>query len=73
MDEPHELEGGGQLTFVRAGHILGAAIVQLDLPGPGGRRRVTFSGDLGVDSASRRISKRVRCGREIRLSVLSMH
>jgi metallo-beta-lactamase family protein len=51
FDEPHELDGGGRLTFVRAGHILGAAIVQLDLPGPGGRRRITFSGDLGVDSA----------------------
>lgn len=34
---------GLEATFSRAGHILGAAIVALD----DGRRRITFSGDLG--------------------------
>jgi len=51
FEEPHELDGGATVTFSRAGHILGAAIVQLDLPGDGEARRVTFSGDLGVDTA----------------------
>ncbi len=51
FEEPHELDGGATVTFVRAGHILGAAIVQLELPGNGETRRITFSGDLGVDTA----------------------
>ncbi len=37
--------------FVKAGHILGAAIVELDLRQNGSRRRLVFSGDLGVDGA----------------------
>jgi metallo-beta-lactamase family protein len=51
FDQPHELDGGATVTFVRAGHILGAAIVELALPGNGEPRRITFSGDLGVDTA----------------------
>ncbi len=51
FEEPHELDGGATVTFVRAGHILGAAIVQLELPRNGETRRITFSGDLGVDTA----------------------
>lgn len=37
------LPGGAELTFRRAGHILGAATAQIDWGG----RRVVFSGDLG--------------------------
>jgi len=49
--EEHTLDGAGNVRFVRAGHILGAAIVELDLHEEGESRRVTFSGDLGVPSA----------------------
>ncbi|NLY59108.1 MAG: MBL fold metallo-hydrolase [Gammaproteobacteria bacterium] len=38
-----ELPGGAQLRMRRAGHILGAATVQVDIGG----KRVVFSGDLG--------------------------
>ncbi len=41
--EEQTLPGGQKLKFLRAGHILGAAIVQLDIDG----RRITFSGDIG--------------------------
>jgi metallo-beta-lactamase family protein len=41
--EEQILPGGQKLKFSRAGHILGAAIVQLDLGG----QQITFSGDLG--------------------------
>jgi metallo-beta-lactamase family protein len=51
FDEPRELDGGARVTFVKAGHILGAAIVRLDLPSSDGRRSLVYSGDLGVDSA----------------------
>lgn len=37
------LPGGAELTYRRAGHILGAATAQIDWAG----RRVVFSGDLG--------------------------
>lgn len=49
FDSPREI-CGATVNFVRAGHILGAAIVNVDLPGEGGRRLV-FSGDLGVPTA----------------------
>lgn len=43
-----DLGDGVVLTFHRAGHILGSAIVQLDLYGPGAyRHSLIFSGDLG--------------------------
>lgn len=43
-----EIAEGAVLTFHRAGHILGSAIVRLDLYGPGGyRHTLVFSGDLG--------------------------
>lgn len=38
-----ELPGGARLQMRRAGHILGAATVQIDIAG----KRVVFSGDLG--------------------------
>jgi metallo-beta-lactamase family protein len=43
FDEAIDLPGGIRATFRRAGHILGAAIVELDIEG----RRIVFSGDLG--------------------------
>lgn len=39
----HELPEGGRVRFLPAGHILGAALVDLDLPGA----RILHSGDLG--------------------------
>jgi metallo-beta-lactamase family protein len=50
FDQPTDA-GPGRVTFVKAGHILGAAIVDLELPSNGETRRLTFSGDLGVDGA----------------------
>jgi metallo-beta-lactamase family protein len=41
----------GSVRFIKAGHILGAAIVELNLGRKGEQRRLTFSGDLGVDGA----------------------
>jgi metallo-beta-lactamase family protein len=45
----YQLFPGATLTFFDAGHILGSAIVQLDLEDPQEKRhwRVVFSGDLG--------------------------
>jgi len=51
FDRPQDLGDGATVTFVKAGHILGAAIVQLEIPVDGGSRKITFSGDLGVDGA----------------------
>ncbi|HNX35908.1 MAG TPA: MBL fold metallo-hydrolase [Kiritimatiellia bacterium] len=43
-----DLGNGISLVFHNAGHILGSALVQLDVKQPGGRsRRLLFSGDLG--------------------------
>ncbi len=38
---------GVELTFLDAGHVLGSAIVVLDVDDVGQRRRVVFTGDLG--------------------------
>ncbi len=48
-NRPYQLFPGATLTFYDAGHILGSAIVQLDLEDPAENRqwRVVFSGDLG--------------------------
>jgi metallo-beta-lactamase family protein len=43
FDEPRKLPGGGSVRLRRAGHILGAASVQLEWAG----KTVVFSGDLG--------------------------
>jgi metallo-beta-lactamase family protein len=51
FDTPHDLGGLGQVRFVKAGHILGAAIVELKIGQGEEARRVVFSGDLGVDGA----------------------
>ena len=43
FDEQHSLPGGCQVRFLRAGHILGAAIVEFVQ----GKTKLVFSGDLG--------------------------
>lgn len=49
FNERHTLPGGLAVTFRPAGHILGAAILDLEVEG----RRLVFSGDLGrPDSAT---------------------
>ncbi len=45
--DPVEIAPGITLTLADAGHILGSAIVVLDLADGARRRRVVFSGDLG--------------------------
>ncbi len=47
--EPFEVADGVTVTFLEAGHILGSAIVRLDLREGGTRRSLVFSGDLGRD------------------------
>lgn len=42
------LGDAGRLRFHMAGHILGAAIVELELDAPGRPLRLVFSGDLGI-------------------------
>jgi len=51
FNEPLDLGGAGSVTFVPAGHILGAAIVDLQLGHGSTQRRLVFSGDLGVHNA----------------------
>jgi metallo-beta-lactamase family protein len=46
-----EIAPGVTLTFLDAGHILGSAIVVLDVAEPGARRRLVFCGDLGHSPA----------------------
>jgi hypothetical protein len=43
FDHPHEVPAGARAHLRRAGHILGAASIQLDWAGA----TVVFSGDLG--------------------------
>ena len=48
MHDPRQIAPGLTLEFFNAGHILGSALVQLDVSPEGGRRhRLLFSGDLG--------------------------
>ena len=48
MHEPREIAPGITLEFFNAGHILGSALVQLDIKSDRGRNhRLLFSGDLG--------------------------
>ncbi len=42
---------GVELTFHDAGHVLGSAVVQLDVDDEGANRRLVFSGDLGQKHA----------------------
>ncbi len=48
LHAPREIAPGITLEFFNAGHILGSALVQLDIrPQQGRRHRLLFSGDLG--------------------------
>ena len=49
--ERREIQPGITLRFEDAGHILGAAIVELVVEASGKRRTLVFSGDLGPDKA----------------------
>jgi metallo-beta-lactamase family protein len=49
--QPHEVVPGVTVRLHDAGHILGAAIVELDLAEGGRRFKLAFSGDLGVPNA----------------------
>lgn len=44
---PQPIAPGVTVTFLDAGHVLGSAIVVLDVEERGGRRRLAFTGDLG--------------------------
>ena len=46
-ERPYQLLPGITLTFYDAGHILGSAIVSLDIEENGTQKRVVFSGDIG--------------------------
>lgn len=43
----HEINAAARVRFLQAGHILGSAIVELEIEDKGEVRRVVFSGDLG--------------------------
>ncbi|MEZ4327211.1 MAG: MBL fold metallo-hydrolase [Polyangiales bacterium] len=45
--EPRHILPGVTLTFFDAGHVLGSAIVVLDIDDEGDMKRVVFTGDLG--------------------------
>jgi metallo-beta-lactamase family protein len=47
-DEPLALSPSVAATFIDAGHILGSAAVVVDAGRGGARRRIVFSGDIGV-------------------------
>jgi metallo-beta-lactamase family protein len=49
--ESRPIEGAGRVSFLRAGHILGAAIVRLDVEEGAREHRIVFSGDIGTDGA----------------------
>ncbi len=50
LHRPMQIAPGVTLTFHEAGHVLGSAVVQLDLEEKGVRRRLLFTGDLGRDA-----------------------
>jgi metallo-beta-lactamase family protein len=51
FDAPRRILPGVEVCLRRAGHILGAAIVELSLEENGIKRKVVFSGDLGYSAA----------------------
>jgi metallo-beta-lactamase family protein len=46
-DKATEISQGTQIRFLDAGHILGSAIVELNMQNNGKPQRIVFSGDLG--------------------------
>ena len=46
-EERREILHGVELRFVDAGHLLGSAMTSLTFDVPGGKRRLTYTGDLG--------------------------
>ncbi|WP_455201914.1 MBL fold metallo-hydrolase RNA specificity domain-containing protein [Kaarinaea lacus] len=50
--EKHEVVKGIEVTFHDAGHILGSAIVEIDIKEGGHSRKLVFSGDLGNSYAA---------------------
>lgn len=46
-DEAFTVGRGLEARFVDAGHLLGSAMISLRMDGPGGERRLTFTGDIG--------------------------
>ncbi|MBI2389457.1 MAG: MBL fold metallo-hydrolase [Deltaproteobacteria bacterium] len=44
---PHEIAPGVRVSFVDAGHVLGSAMVVLDIDDDGLERRICYSGDIG--------------------------
>jgi metallo-beta-lactamase family protein len=50
-DAPREIVPGVEVTLRNAGHILGAAIVELELSENGRQFRLVFTGDLGYSAA----------------------
>ena len=47
FDEPRDVHPGVRVTFRRAGHIVGAAMIEVKLNGKNGEKVILFSGDLG--------------------------
>jgi metallo-beta-lactamase family protein len=47
----YEIDGIGSVVYHLAGHILGAAVVELTVGNGSTPRRILFSGDLGVEGA----------------------
>ncbi len=47
LHQPKVIAPGISLTFLEAGHVLGSAMVVLDVEDEGKKMRVAFSGDLG--------------------------
>jgi metallo-beta-lactamase family protein len=50
-DSPRQILPGVEITLRNAGHILGAAVVELALSEGGRQVKLVFSGDLGYDAA----------------------
>ncbi len=46
-DKPFEVVPGVSVTFREAGHVLGAAIVEVDIEENGKKKKLVFTGDLG--------------------------
>jgi metallo-beta-lactamase family protein len=47
FNEPFDIRPGISCTFLRAGHILGAAMVSIEVQGKDHRKKILFSGDIG--------------------------